>query len=229
MTPTETPTGGAPTARVKTCDASGMAMIHRMFRSSYAEAPTLVQGVRDADRAHAATVADHLELMSGMLHTHHEGEDARLWPALDERAPGCVLHVDRMKRQHLDILAAVDELASVLPAWRSSASAADAAPVLAALERTNAALAVHLPDEEESIVPEMEYTLTQAEMQWFAEHGRKATPRNRTWPTLGLILDAQPDGGERFLRTELPPPIRWLWRLVGQRSYARYRAALAGA
>ncbi len=133
-----------------------------------------------------------------------------------------------MKRQHLDILAAVDELASVLPAWRASASAADAAPVLAALALTNAALAVHLPDEEATIVPEMEYTLTRAEMEWFAEHGRKATPKGRTWPALGLILEAQPDGGEHFLRTELPPPIRWLWRLVGQRSYARYRTALSG-
>ena len=66
MTPTQTPTGGTPTTRVKTCDAGGMAMIHRMFRSSYGEAPTLVSGVRDGDRAHAGTVADHLELMSAI-------------------------------------------------------------------------------------------------------------------------------------------------------------------
>ncbi len=229
MTPTETPGGGAPATRVKTCDASGMAMIHRMFRASYAEAPGLVAGVQDGDRAHATLVADHLDLMARMLHAHHEGEDARLWPALDERAPACALHVDRMKRQHRDILTAVDELEAVLPAWRASASTADAAPVLTALERANAALAVHLPDEEASIVPEMEYTLSGAEMAWFAEHGRKSIPMRSTWPALGLIMAAQPDGGEHFLRTELPPPFRWLWHLVGKRSYARYRAALAGA
>lgn len=217
-----------PSDRAKTCDASGMATIHRLFRASYGEAPDLVRGVREGDRRHAGTVADHLELLSRALHNHHEGEDQRLWPALNERAPGCALHVARMKDQHREMLARVEEFDSVVPVWRSSARAADAARVVSALDGVNAALAVHLPDEETNIVPVMEYTITKSEVEWFSEHGRKATPRGYTWPSLGLILAAQPDGGERFLREELPAPVRLAWRWIGKRKYAQYRAALTG-
>lgn len=230
MTENIVPTSGdVPGARVKTCDASGMAVIHRLFRSSYGEAPDLVRGVREGDREHAGVVADHIAMISVGLHAHHEGEDQRLWPALDQRAPGCALHVSRMKDQHREILARVDELDAVLPAWRSTASGVDAARVVSALDGVNAALAVHLPDEEANIVPVMEYTITKAEVEWFSEHGRKATPKGYLWPSLGLILAAQPDGGEAFLREELPLPVRLLWRWVGRRKYSQYRATLVGA
>jgi len=205
-----------------------MAMIHRLFRSGYGEASDLVRRVREGDRAHAGVVANHLAMLSAGLHSHHEGEDQRLWPALEERAPGCALHVARMKDQHRAILARVAELDSALPAWRASAGAVDAARVLGAVDGVNAALAVHLPDEEATIVPVMEYTITRAEVEWFAEHGRKARPKGLMWPSLGMILSAQPDGGEKFLRQELPAPVRLLWRWVGKRKYAQYRAALAG-
>ena len=229
MTENPSPTnGGLPGAHVKICDASGMAMIHRLFRSSFGEAPDLVRGVREGDHRHAEAIADHIAMLSVGLHAHHEGEDQRLWPALNERAPGCALHVSRMKDQHLEILAQVDKLDSFLPAWRSTASSVQAAPVLSALDGVNAALSVHLPDEEANIVPVMEYTITKEEIQWFSEHGRKATPRAYMWPNLGLILAAQPDGGEKFLREELPAPVRLLWRLIGKRRYALYRATLTG-
>jgi hypothetical protein len=228
MTENPSPTNEDGTGnRTKTCDASGMAMIHRMFSSSYGEAPGLVRGVREGDHGHSATVADHLELLSRALHAHHEGEDQRLWPALNDRAPGCALHVARMKDQHREILARVEELDAVVPVWRASASAVDAARVVRALDGVNAALAAHLPDEETNIVPVMEHTITKAGIEWFSEHGRKAT-RGYTWPSLGLILAAQPDGGDTFLREDLPAPVRLLWRWIGKRKYAQYRAALTG-
>ncbi len=218
-----------PKDAAKTCDASGMAMIHRLFRSSFAEGPALVRGVREGDRRHVEAVAGHLAMLSTALHAHHEGEDQRLWPALSERAPGCALHVTRMQKQHREMLVQLEQMDSVLPAWRSTANATNAAAVLNALDGVNAALAVHLPDEETTIVPVMEYTITKAEITWFSQHGRKATPKGYTWPSLGLILAAQPDGGEEFLRKELPPPVRLLWRWVGKRKYDRYRATLVGA
>lgn len=96
-------------------------------------------------------------------------------------------------------------LDAALPAWRASATEPGA--VIAALEGVNAALALHLDDEVENIVPVMETTMTQAEVDWFGEHGRKATPKGKTWASLGMILDSQPDGGEHVLRTQMPPPV----------------------
>ena len=211
----------------RTCDASGMAMIHRFFRKHFAEAPDYVRGVAVADVAHAAVIADHLALLSGALHAHHEGEDERLWSTVSTRNPACILHVERMKQHHAQMLDHLHELEVALPAWRADAT--DAGAVLAALDGVNATLAVHLDDEVENIVPVMETTMTQAEVDWFSEHGRRAAQRGKAWPSLGMIMDAQPDGGAHMLRHGVPAPFRLLWRLAGPRKYAAYKAALSGA
>ncbi|WP_353814894.1 hemerythrin domain-containing protein [Agromyces sp. SYSU T00266] len=215
-------------ATAKTCDARGMIEIHRMFRAEFAEGPTLVVRVAEADAAHADVVGDHLALISGSLHAHHEFEDEHLWDTLDERAPACAGHVERMKEQHATMLVHLRELDAALPAWRASGRAVDAAGVLAALEGVNAALAVHLPDEESNIVPVMETVLTQKEVDAAGEHGRKATPRGKTWQQLGAILAAQPDGGDAWLHEHMPVPGRLAWRFIGRRDYAANRAALTG-
>ena len=201
-------------------------MIHRFFRRGFAEAPDLVRGVTPGNAAHADAVGEHLALLSTSLHAHHEGEDERLWGALESRAPSCALHVERMKQHHAVMLVQLTALDDALPVWR--ASGRDPEDVLAALSGVNTALDTHLGDEEMTIVPVMETTLTQAEVDWFGEHGRRATPKGKTWASLGMILDAQPDGGTAFLG-ELPPPVRLLWKLIGSRNYARYRARLVGA
>ncbi len=218
--------GDIPAGTPKTCDASGMVEIHRLFRRGFGEGPDLVSGVREGDTDHAAVVATQLETMSIGLHAHHEGEDERLWDALDERAPSCATHVERMKAQHAELLVHLTELDRVLPAWRASGRASDAAPVLAALDGVNAAIAVHLPDEETNIVPVMEYTITEAEVEWFSKHGRNAIPKGQTWQQLGEILASQPDGGDEWLHKHMPAPGRLAWRLIGRRKYAKHRAAL---
>ncbi|MFP3466796.1 hemerythrin domain-containing protein [Leifsonia sp. SIMBA_070] len=230
MSATPLPSSGEPPLDgQQTCDASGMAEIHRLFRSSFAEAAGLVGGVADGDTAHADVVAAQLALISGALHAHHEGEDERLWPTLDERAPSCAVHVERMKAQHATMLDHLRELDAAVPGWRAAPSSATAEPVRAALDGINAALAVHLPDEETTIVPVMEHTLTEREVDWFGKHGRAHTPKGQTWNMLGAILAAQPDGGAAFLKTNMPAPVRLLWRRVGAPKYARYRAELEGA
>lgn len=221
------PSGDVPDGP-RTCDASGMAEIHRLFRRGFGEGPDLVGRVAEGDTAHAAAVATQLETMSIGLHAHHEGEDARLWDTLEERAPSCAAHVERMKAQHAEMLVHLAALDKALPAWRASGSAADAAPVLAALSGVNDALAVHLPDEETNIVPVMEHTITEAEVEWFAEHGRRSIPKGQTWQQLGEILASQPDGGDEWLHKHMPAPGRLAWRLIGRRKYAAHRAALQG-
>ena len=212
----------------KTCDARGMVEIHRMYRASFGEAPSLVDGVAEGDSVHADVVGDHLSMLSVSLHAHHEFEDEHLWDTLEDRAPRCTGHVERMKEQHAQMLVHLKELDAALPAWRKSGTATDAANVLAGLAGINAALARHLPDEETNIVPVMETVLTQKEVDAASVHGRKATPKGKTWAQLGAILAAQPDGGEEWQREHLPPPFRLVWRLIGRSSYEANRAELLG-
>jgi hypothetical protein len=229
MAATRLPSSGdAPLDGPTTCDASGMAEIHRLFRHSFGEAPGLVGGVTDGDTGHAAVVAAQLGLLSASLHAHHEGEDARLWPALEERAPSCAAHVERMKQQHAAMLVHLQALDVALPSWSGHPSGTTAGPVQEALGGIQAALELHLPDEETTIVPVMEHVITEREIDWFAKHGRSAAPKGQSWNLLGAILAAQPDGGAAWQRKHLPPPVRLLWRRVGSPKYARYRAALEG-
>ena len=220
--------GGA-SGGAKTCDASGMAEIHRMFRAGFGEGPELVAGVADGDTAHADVVGDHLDMLSVGLHGHHEGEDLMLWDPLETRAPSCAVHVERMKAQHATMLVHLNELDAALPAWRASGRSTDAAGVLTALDGINAALAVHLPDEEQHIVPVMETVITQQEVDALSAHGRKATPRGKAFQQLGAILAAQPDGGATWQRTHLPAPVRLMWRVIGKPKYEANRAALTGS
>ncbi|MET0734740.1 MAG: hemerythrin domain-containing protein [Microbacterium sp.] len=219
------PSGDVPTGQ-KTCDASGMAEIHRVFKAGFGEGHALVEGVDDGDLAHAAVVAENFATLSTTLHAHHEGEDERLWSTLEERAPGCSAHIERMKAHHAQLLVHLNALDAALPAWRGSASTADAWPVLAAIDGINEALAIHLPDEEATIVPVMEVTMTPAEVDWFSEHGRRSVPKGQTWNQLGAILASQPDGGEEWAHKHLPAPARLAWRWIGKPRYEKHRAAL---
>lgn len=221
----DNPRGGG----AKTCDASGMAEIHRMFRAGFGEGPALVDGVADNDAAHAEIVGDYLSMLSTGLHRHHEGEDTMLWGRLESRAPTCAAHVARMKQQHAEMLGHLGHLDASLPAWRASGRATDGASVVSALAGINATLAVHLPDEEAHIVPVMETSLRPRDVEALSEHGRKATPKGKTFVQLGVILAAQPDGGAAWLRKNLPAPVRVIWRVVGRPRYRRHRAALLGA
>lgn len=215
--------------RPGTCDASGMIEIHRMFRAGFGEGPALVAGVAEGDAAHAEVVGDHLSMLAVSLHAHHEFEDENLWDTLDRRAPACILHVQRMKDQHAQMLVHLTALDAALPAWRAGGRRAQAESVTAALDGINAALAVHLPDEEKTIVPVMERVLTQREIDAGGKHGRKATPKGKAFQQLGAILAAQPDGGRQWQRKHLPVPVRVAWRLVGRSRYEANRAALRGS
>lgn len=217
---------GTSAGTAKTCDARGMAEIHRMFRAGFGQAPTLVERVADNDSEQAEIVGDYLAMLSTGLHGHHEGETIMLWDRLETEAPACALHVERMKQQHAELLVHLTELDKRLPGWRGTGRVEDAAPVVAALERINAALAVHLPDEETHIVPVMETVLTPQDVAALSAHGRKSTPKGKMFIQLGEILAAQPDGGEEWQKRNLPAPVRAIWRLVGKPKYKRYRADL---
>lgn len=220
--------GDVPGGPATTCDARGMAEIHRFFRAGFGEGRALVEGVAEADVEHADVVGDHLAMLSTSLHAHHEGEDTMLWSTLESRAPSCAGHIARMKQQHAEMLVHLTALDAALPAWRSSGRATDAAGVTSALDGINAALAAHLPDEEQHIVPVMETSLSQAEVDALGDHGRKATPKVKMFVQLGAILAAQPDGGAEWQREHLPAPVRLIWRVIGKPKYEANRAALTG-
>lgn len=135
-------------------DTSHMRQVHAMFRREFALLGSLVRSVPEQDEDHALVVADHIRLLNLVLHHHHAGEDAVVWPLLFARAPRDIdplVHlVEGQHRNIEDILPGVDVL---LRSWTDGAATRDREALALALERLTAALYEHMGLEEKLILP----------------------------------------------------------------------------
>jgi hypothetical protein len=202
-----------------------MGMIHNLYRMVFRDAAGLLAGAEDGDTARAAVLSDHLAELAASVHHHHHTEGVTLWDQLEAAAPGCEAHVERMKAEHRALSDALDELTTLLPAWRASGSATDRKAVAASLDDAIATLQQHLGDEEETILPIAATSMTQADWNKIGEMGRAGTPRDRQFVQLGFILESMPDAErETWRKKNLPGPVWLLYKLIGKRQYEKHRA-----
>ena len=57
-------------------DIRDMYMAHGMFRREFGLVPGLIRAVPEGDLERSRVVGRHIDLLSRILHAHHEGEDA---------------------------------------------------------------------------------------------------------------------------------------------------------
>lgn len=95
------------------CNTQDLVLIHKVLRYGFSEAESLVRGVAEGDIKRADIVADHVLTISSGLHLHHEGEDEILWDTLEQRSPGCAIHVSLMRAHHAEIAARSTALVTV--------------------------------------------------------------------------------------------------------------------
>jgi hypothetical protein len=201
-----------PNAPADRPETAQMVVIHRALRREFGLLPGLI-----ASSGPAGPLIRHLNLLLLMLHEHHEAEDELLWPALHRRAPREADDlIAAMTSQHAAVAAAVD---------RASGS-----PDEKSLRELYEVLAEHLDFEESTVLPLIHEHLTVDE--WLApqKHAMKNGPKSLTDKLLlaGVVLeDASPRERAWFL-SEMPPPARLLWRLIGARRYAERVRAVRG-
>jgi hypothetical protein len=227
MAATALPSTGGDAGPVATCDTRDMLMIHTVLRAMLADAIRLVRGVADGDRDRAGVVGAYVLEVAGGLHSHHEGEDIILWDRLEQRAPSCAAHVAQMREQHAQVAAGLEVVEAAVPEWVSVGSAAQRDRVADAVQDVLTTLERHLGAEETTILPVAQTTLTQREWGELGVHGRASTPKGRMWFQLGTML-ATAGPYRDVLWDELPPPVRLLYKVVGERRYRRERAVLDG-
>ena len=204
-------------------DVQEMVIVHRMFRREYRLAPVLVRGVAAGDRPRAAVVAAHLRELTVMLHHHHQGEDDLVWPRLTARTPLSAELVHRMQRQHEEVgelLARLDEL---LPSWAADPGTAQRESLAATLDALAPALEAHLDEEEREILPLVEQHLTAAEWDELGERAVAAIPKARLLVLLGYLLEEVSPSERQTMLGVLPPPVRLIYRAVGQRKHVKER------
>lgn len=202
------------------CDPSDLLYIHDAFRRLYALMPAGVRGT-SSDRRRVAQVAQSVRLVHDALHHHHVLEDNLLWDSLKERRPACTVHVELMKHHHAEVAELLRSSRPLLDAWEQHRDRDAGEAVAVHLETIGALLEEHLAKEERFILPVIEQTFTEEEWEHVGEEAQKGYARSQILLFFGLIQDSMtPDQLDEFL-TEVPRAIKLLYRLYGNRSYAR--------
>lgn len=205
-----------------------MALIHRIFRTSFDELARLVTEVPAGDTARARAVADHLGFTLDGLSAHHTTEDDLVWPVLLEKARPSAALVERMEAQHLGLHAGIEEVRRLADAWRADPSPDVAGELSTAITAVLVALTTHLDEEERDVVPLIAEHLSVAEWERVGKTAfDKFTPAQRFTAT-GQMLEVASPAEAAAMLAPLPAPIKLLWRLVGRRRYRRYAMAFRG-
>ncbi|HXZ76262.1 MAG TPA: hemerythrin domain-containing protein [Streptosporangiaceae bacterium] len=89
-------------------DVRDMAIVHRLFRQAYDEAARLVRAAPAPSPGRVTFLADHIDLVLGGLHSHHQDEDELLYPKLIERAPEQAPMTEQVEHEHQIIATAPD-------------------------------------------------------------------------------------------------------------------------
>lgn len=210
-------------------DTRVMGVIHSIYRREFRLAGDLVRGVADGDRARAAVVADHLQLVHDNLHHHHSAEDDHLWPLLLERVPeelAPLVHL--MEQQHATVESLLAGIGDLLPRWRATAGVRDRDQLADLHDQLHLHLVEHMDAEEERLLPIASRNVTQEEWEAMGTAARAGTPRSRSLLVLGMIVqDGDPEVVASMLE-RAPAPVRWLLPRLARRAYRRHARAVHG-
>ncbi|NLU69475.1 hemerythrin domain-containing protein [Streptomyces sp. HNM0574] len=205
-------------------DSRDMFAVHTMFRREFGALPALIRGVAADDRARARTVAEHVDLVVGLLHVHHRSEDEHCWPKLASRGPEDVAPlVDLMRSQHRTVDAALTETEQRTARWRSTATAADREALAGTVDGLLPPLGEHLAAEEAQLLPLIDRHLTAGE---WAEVGSKALgtmPRGSLPVLFGMLLQEATDEERALLREAAGAPVFAVMSRLGPVAARRYR------
>jgi hemerythrin-like domain-containing protein len=203
-------------------DTRDMPMVHAMFRREFALLPALVRSVPEKDEERAQIVADHIRLISLVLHHHHSHEDVYLWPLLLARAPreiDPVVHLMEGHHQGIDnILAEVD---GALSTWTDGAAHEHGEALAGALERLTAVLFEHMGLEERLMLPLAGRHIFAAEWEKGVAASAAAIPREIGPVLAGMLMY---EGGPDVL----PPAMRAVLAEGAPRAYAAYAQKVHG-
>jgi hemerythrin-like domain-containing protein len=205
-------------------DVSDMLVVHDAFRREYGMLPRLVRGVAPGDTERAAVLEAHYALLARFLHIHHHGEDVVLYPVLAERLADHPGLVDRMEAEHRLLNELLDSADAAVPRWAVDPTAVATEWLAALLTDVDAALEIHLSEEEREVLPLCEALLTRAEWDAVGEHSRAEIPQEHAFTILGMLLEDAPRVAGAHMLAAMPPPVSAMYEELGASAYAAYTA-----
>ena len=209
-------------------DRREMLIVHDVFRREFALMPGLIGTVAPDDHHRAELVADHIDGLTSLLHRHHHGEDANVWPLLVDRCADSAALTGSMHDQHEQLSAHLDAANAALGVWRANATADSGHRLVDALDRALSSLQQHLDDEERYVVPLMEQHISAAEWDDFVQKGSAdADPAQLPLQFGMLMYEGDPEIIERALAA-MPADARPVIGAVAAQTFAEHSRAVHG-
>ncbi len=209
-------------------DRREMSIVHDVFRREFALMPGLIATVSVGDRHRAELVADHIDRLTSLLHQHHHGEDANVWPLLVDRCADAAAHTGSMHDQHEQLAADLGDVHAALEVWRVDATAQDGNSLFDALDRTLTSLRQHLDDEERHVVPLLEQHISAAEWDALVQKGAADADPAQLPLLFGMLMyEGDPEIIERALAA-MPSDVRPVIATLAPQTFAEHSRAVHG-
>lgn len=147
-------------------DMTLMYVMHHGFRRDLAAFAAAAQATPASDRATWQALARRWATFAMVLHHHHSGEDAGVWPTLLERTDDAGRSVlAAMEAEHAEIDPALEACGAGFARLAAQADEDARAALAVRLAATREALARHLEHEETEAIAIIQTVLTDAEWQ----------------------------------------------------------------
>ncbi|MFI6078713.1 hemerythrin domain-containing protein [Actinoplanes sp. NPDC051343] len=210
-------------------DSRDMIGAHVNFRREFAALPAAIRRVVAGDTAQAATVGAHAEFLVDLLHHHHHGEDAGVWPRLRERCPGQVQElVEIMEEQHAGLDQALENIKARTQRWVVTANVDDGRALAKVCEDLLGPLTEHLDLEEAEVLPLIDRYLTDAEWKGIVRGEAATIPKAQLPLVFGMMLYDADDVTQSMMKTNVPALIWPFFSRIARRRYAKHAQAIHG-
>ena len=180
-------------------------VIHGAVRRDLRRLETALGQAPDGDQGRARDLQRAFANLRAQLTTHHEGEDAHIWPMLaGVGVDGELLRA--MEDEHAAMSAALAGSDAAMATYAASGSAADAGAARASVVRTTEVVEHHLRHEEEELEPKLApHVGTPA---WKAVEKKLSRQPPRVAGTFfAWVTDGMEPAERSFLRSTVPPPV----------------------
>lgn len=206
-------------------DVRMMYVMHHGFRRDLEMFAAAAAATPAEDRDTWSALERRWAVFSLVLHHHHAGEDAGLWPRLLEVAePGERATLEAMEAEHEQIDPLLAECARGFARMRETADAGTAAWLAARLAEARDGLGEHLRHEETDAMALVQKYLTTED--WHALEEAEFRPRTSFSELLAAVPwighELPPDARDALL-SEAGLPMRLIW-LLTRRRFARLDA-----
>jgi iron-sulfur cluster repair protein YtfE (RIC family) len=156
------------------------------------------------------------------LESHHDGEEAIVFPRLRERCPDDGALLDSLEEEHKQALKLLADARGALAEWPGAdgdTAAATQTAVAESLEALRAQLVEHLDEEETRALPLCAEHILAEEWGQLPGHALAGYQGDKVWLILGLIRQRMTQEQRDAMLEHMPPPPRDMWINFGEDAF----------